>query len=76
MRTLCAENPTFRKLVMEDPGLSKYLESHPNMTKTQMRDLLDSRPDFVAVFDKARLPRASKADEEARSFHGDVQTCA
>jgi len=49
---VCAEHPSFRKIIADDHGLSKYLESHPNLTKTQMRDLFDRRPDFVAVFDK------------------------
>jgi len=52
IKTVCAEHADFRKIMMDDPGLSKYLESHPNLTKTQMRDLLDRRPDFVAVFDQ------------------------
>ena len=37
---------------VHQPRLNKYLESHPNLTKAQMRDLLDRRPDFVAVFDR------------------------
>ena len=52
VRAVMNEHPNFKKLCTEDPGLNKYLESHPNLTKAQMRDLLDRRPDFVAVFDR------------------------
>jgi len=41
----------FARIVQEDPLLNKYISTHPNLTKTQMRDLLDRRPDFVAAFD-------------------------
>ena len=46
------DSATFKKLVSEDPGLSKYFESHPNLTKPQLRDLLDRRPALLKVFDK------------------------
>ena len=36
----------------QDAALAKYIEAHPNLTKTQFRDLLDRRPDFVNAFDK------------------------
>jgi len=52
VRTVMAADSTFRKIVTEDPGLSKYIDAHPNLTKMQMRDELDKRPDLVAAFDK------------------------
>merc|ERR1719181_62686 len=41
----------FARIIEEDAQLCKYIEAHPNLTKTQMRDLLDRRPDFVHAFD-------------------------
>jgi hypothetical protein len=46
------DNPFFARIVEEDVALAKYVEAHPNLTKTQFRDLLDRRPDFVRAFDK------------------------
>ena len=52
IKTVMDDSPTFKKLISEDPGLSKYFESHPNLTKPQLRDLLDRRPALLKVFDK------------------------
>jgi len=52
IRTLMDDSLTFKKLISEDPSLSKYFESHPNLTKQQLRDLLDRRPALLKVFDK------------------------
>jgi len=52
VRTVMNENQTFARIIEEDAQLCKYIEAHPNLTKTQMRDLLDRRPDFVKSFDK------------------------
>jgi len=52
IKTVMEDSATFKKLVSEDPGLSKYFESHPNLTKPQLRDLLDRRPALLKVFDK------------------------
>jgi hypothetical protein len=52
VRTVMNDNPTFARIIEEDAALAKYIEAHPNLTKTQFRDLLDRRPDFVKAFDK------------------------
>jgi len=52
VRVVMSSHPTFAHIIEHDPVLLKYVEAHPNLTKTQMRDLLDRRPDFVAAFDK------------------------
>ena len=49
IKTVMEQHPTFAKIVSEDAALDKYLKAHPNLTKTQMRDLLDKRPDSVKV---------------------------
>ena len=52
VRGVIDANPTFARIIAENTQLAKYIDTHPNLTKTQMRDLLDRRPDFVAAFDK------------------------
>ena len=52
VRTVMTEYPAFARIVEGHAPLLKYLEARPNFTKTQMRDLLDRRPDFVAAFDE------------------------
>ena len=47
--TVMRDHPTFKRIVDENPQLCKFVEAHPNLSKTQMRDLLDRRPDFVAA---------------------------
>ena len=51
VRTVMNDSPVFARIVHDDPALSKYVEAHPNLTKQQMRDLLDRRRDFVHAFD-------------------------
>ena len=34
VRSVMADNPTFKKLVQEDAALAKYIESHPNNVDT------------------------------------------
>ena len=53
VKTVMTEHAAFARIVEENASLAKYIEAHPNLTKTQMRDLLDRRPDFVAAFDKS-----------------------
>jgi hypothetical protein len=52
VRNVIDDHPTFARIIEESPPLAKYVEAHPNLSKTQMRDLLDRRPDFVSAFDK------------------------
>lgn len=51
VRVVMSTNPIFARIVSDHPALEKYIETHPNLTKAQMRDLLDRRPEFVAAFD-------------------------
>jgi len=51
IKTVCEQHPSFAKIIADDPALDKYVKAHPNLTKTQMRDLFDKRPDFVKAFD-------------------------
>jgi len=52
VRKVMADNPVFARIIDEHQALAKYVETHPNLTKMQFRDLLDRRPEFVKAFDK------------------------
>lgn len=51
VKTVMEQHSTFKKIIEENQALDKYVKAHPNLTKTQMRDLFDKRPDFVKCFD-------------------------
>ena len=39
VRNVIDASATFARIVEEHPALHKYIEAHPNLTKTQFRDL-------------------------------------